>query len=189
MNINRNLLVVLGTACAYGLLFELNRVLFSSFAFSSSVDWIFLPSGLRLAFILVFVQWGAVGVAIASALLTYFFQTDESIVNALLTGAISGLGPLLARQVCIDLLKLDAHLRDLNTATLIKTAAVFALFSSLLHQVWYTWIGQTSRFIDATIAMATGDFLGTVIVLYAAKFVLTNILPSVAIDAEEADLH
>ena len=50
----KNVLVVGVTALAYLLLFELNNALFTSFSFSAGVNWIFLPSGLRLAFILVF---------------------------------------------------------------------------------------------------------------------------------------
>jgi hypothetical protein len=179
MTVRRNLLVVTTTALAYLALFQLNNFLFSSVSFSEGVDWVFLPSGLRLAFILVFVQWGALGVAIASMLLSYFSQSDGGLVASLGTGMISGFAPLLARQVCLDLLKLDAGLRNLSAATLFKTSAVFAICSALLHQLWYTWLGHTASFIDSTVAMAVGDFLGTVIVLYASKFVLTALLPSV----------
>ena len=143
------------------------------------MNWVFLPSGLRLAFILVFVEWGAVGIATASLLLSYLSQSDGSLVTSLGTGAISGFAPLLARKVCIDFLKLDADLRDLSAATLLKTSAVFAIFSALLHQLWYTRLGQTTNFIDSTVAMAVGDFLGTAIVLYASKFVLTTLLPTI----------
>ena len=75
MTVKRDLLVVVATAIAYVGLVKLNDFFFSSFSFSNGVDWIFLPSGLRLAFILVFVEWGAVGVAIASILLSYFSHT------------------------------------------------------------------------------------------------------------------
>ena len=139
----------------------------------------FLPSGLRLAFILIFVVWGAVGVAIGSMLLCYFSQSDGNLVTSLGTGIVSGFAPLLARQVCIDFLKLGADLRNLSATILFKTSAVFAIFSALLHQLWYTWLGQTSNFIHSTLVMMMGDFLGTVIVLYASKFVLTTLLPTV----------
>ena len=179
MTLKRHSLVVAATAVAYVALFELNSLLFSAFSFSTHVDWIFLPSGLRLAFILVFVEWGAVGVAIASMLITYFFQPDGQLITSLCTGMISGFAPLLARQVCIDILKLDANLRNLSTTTLFKTSAVFAICSALLHQLWFTWLGHTTNFIQSMVAMAVGDFLGTVIVLYAAKFVLTTLLPTI----------
>jgi hypothetical protein len=56
---------------------------------------------------------------------------------------------------------------------------VIALCSALLHQLWFTWIGQTAHFIQSTVAMTVGDFLGTVLVLYASKFVLTTLLPAI----------
>lgn len=179
MTLKRNFLVVAATALAYAALFELNSLLFSAFSFSTHVDWIFLPSGLRLAFVLVFVECGAVGIAIASMLLSYFLQSDGNFMTSLGTGVISGFAPLLARQFCLDLLKLDAGLRNLNTATLFKTSAVFAICSAVLHQLWFTWIDQATNFIQSTVAMAVGDFLGTVIVLYTAKFVLTTLLPTI----------
>ena len=179
MTVKRNLLVVTATAVAYVGLVKLNDFAFSSFSFSNGVNWVFLPSGLRLAFILVFVEWGAVGIATASLLLSYLSQSDGSLVTSLGTGAISGFAPLLARKVCIDFLKLDADLRNLSATILFKTSAVFAIFSALLHQLWYTWLGQTSNFIHSTLVMMMGDFLGTVIVLYASKFVLTTLLPTV----------
>ena len=179
MTVKRDLLVVVATAIAYVGLVKLNDFFFSSFSFSNGVDWIFLPSGLRLAFILVFVESGAVGVAIASILLSHFSPSAADLVTSLGTGIISGFAPLLARQVCIDLLKLDADLRNLSTAILFKISAVFAIFSALLHQLWYTWLGQTPHFIDSTLVMTAGDFSGTVLVLYASKFVLTTLLPTV----------
>ena len=179
MTVKRDLLVVVATAIAYVGLVKLNDFFFSSFSFSNGVDWIFLPSGLRLAFILVFVESGAVGVAIASILLSHFSPSAADLVTSLGTGIISGFAPLLARQVCIDLLKLDADLRNLSTAILFKISAVFAIFSALLHQLWYTWLGQTPHFIYSTLVMTVGDFSGTVLVLYASKFVLTTLLPTV----------
>jgi hypothetical protein len=179
MTVKRNTLVVTATAIAYLALFELNSLLFSAFSFSTHVDWIFLPSGLRLVFILVFVEWGAVGVAIGSMLITYFMQSNGNLMESLGAGLISGFAPLLARQLCIDFLKLDAGLRNLSTGSLLKISALFAICSSLLHQLWFTWLGQTTHFIHSTVAMAVGDLLGTVIVLYTSKFVLTTLLPSV----------
>ena len=179
MTVKRNLLVVVATAIAYVGLVKLNDFFFFSFSFSDGVHWVFLPSGLRLAFILIFVVWGAVGVAIGSMLLCYFSQSDGNLVTSLGTGIVSGFAPLLARQVCIDFLKLGADLRNLSATILFKTSAVFAIFSALLHQLWYTWLGQTSNFIRSTLVMMMGDFLGTVIVLYASKFVLTTLLPTV----------
>ena len=54
--------IIVATAVAYFSLFQLNSYFFSSSGFSEGVNWIFLPSGLRLVFILLFVESGAVGI-------------------------------------------------------------------------------------------------------------------------------
>jgi len=168
----RNALVVLATALLYVALFELNSLLFSSFSFSKGVDWVYLPSGLRLAFILVFGVWGALGIGLSSIAisLNYYFLGDYQ--TAVLTGLISGFSPLLARKLCVDLVGLDVNLEKLSPSTLLKIAAIFAVISPVLHQVWFVVRGQTQDFISSTAVMALGDFTGTVIVLYSAKFLI-----------------
>ena len=167
-----NILVVGLTAIAYFVLFELNDALFTSFAFSTGVNWIFLPSGLRLVFILVFGVWGAFGIALASLIINLLFYFDGSLVSAVGTALISGFAPLLARSICVDLFKLELDLKNLTADTLLKVAVVFALLSPVLHQSWYTLRGHTENFISSTAVMAVGDLTGTLLVLYAAKFLL-----------------
>jgi len=168
----KNVLVVGVTALAYLLLFELNNALFTSFSFSAGVNWIFLPSGLRLAFILVFGVWGAIGITLASFTIHLLFYFDGSFVSAVGTGLISGFAPLLARAICVDLIKLDVELKNLSAGTLLKVAVVFAVSSPVLHQIWFTLRGQTENFMNNTAVMAIGDLTGTLVVLYLAKFLL-----------------
>ncbi len=166
----RNTFVVLATAAAFALLFELNSFLFSALVFSKGVDWIFLPSGLRLAFVLVFGEWGALGIVLASFGLGYGQHYSDDTVNALVAGLISGLSPLLARKFCTDFLGLHTDLERLTAASLLKFAAVFAVISPVLHQVWYVAYGQTQDFVSTAAVMAVGDFTGTLMVLYVFRF-------------------
>lgn len=170
MSARRNTFVVLGTAAAFAALFELNHFLFSAFAFSKGVGWIFLPSGLRLAFILVFGEWGALGIVLASFGIGYGQHYSDDTVNALVAGVISGVSPLLARKFCTDFLSLNTHLERLTAATLLKIALVFAVISPVLHQIWYVAHGQTPDFFSSVAVMAVGDFTGTLMVLYLARF-------------------
>ena len=164
---------VLGTAVAYSALCELNTYLFSSFSFSTGVDWIFLPSGLRLAFILIFGVWGALGIVLASFAdsLNLYFNGD--LITALGAGLISGFTPLLARHISFEWLKLDVHFRTLSTPTFIKIVLLFAVLSPVIHQLWYTFRGHTENFMSSTLVMAAGDLTGTIAVLYAAKSLLS----------------
>jgi len=172
MTLVSSVAVVLGTAIAYGLLFEVNTLLFGALTFSAGVSWIFLPSGLRLAFILIFGVSGALGIALASILTSLLFFFEGNWQTSVITGLISGGAPLLARKFCVDFLGLGADLKGLNGVDLIKMAAVFAIISPLLHQLWYLSQGLTTDFVRSTLVMAAGDLLGSLVVLYLARWVL-----------------
>lgn len=166
---------VVGTFSAYIALFTLNDFLFGSLGFSEGVSWIYLPSGFRLMFILIFAEWGAVGIVLASVYVSGLFHFNGDQASILGAGFISGFSPLLARYVCHDKLGMDLELRNLTTHKLIAVSALFALMSALMHQVFYAWRGHTENFIASTAVMAIGDFVGTIIMLYIAKFVISKI--------------
>ncbi len=168
--------VVVLTAAAYAAIFELNSLLFSSFEFSANVNWIFLPSGLRLAFVLVFGVWGALGIMLASIATNLIHYFDGDLTTAVVAGIISGLGPLLARSMCIHFYSLDIELKKLTVQLLFKAATLFAVLSAVLHQLWLTYRGYSDHFISSTAAMAFGDFVGTIFLLYSAKYMITQLL-------------
>lgn len=167
--------IVAGTCMAYMVLFFLNNHLFGSLGFSEGVNWIYLPSGLRLMFVLIFAQWGALGVTLASMLVSGLMQFDGNLASVLGSGFISGFSPLLARHVCHDKLGMDMELRNLSARKLMAVSVVFALMSASMHQVFYTFQGHTHNFFASTAVMAFGDLAGTVIMLYTAKWVLSKI--------------
>lgn len=177
---NSRLAIVSGTALAYYLLFLLNNIIFSGLGYSEGVNWIYLPSGLRLAFVLIFTGWGTIGIALSSIYISYQYQFNGDLITIVGAGTISGFAPWLARLVCIDKLKLDVELRNLTASTLLKVSGIFAVLSPVLHQLWYTWRGQTDNFIASTAVMALGDFVGTFVMLYLTKM-LIGLLPSDAL--------
>ena len=178
------LAIVFGTAIAYYLMFLLNNAVFAGLGYSEGVSWVYLPSGLRLAFVLVFVEWGAVGIALASMFISYQYQFNGDLLTILGAGTISGFAPWLARLVCIDKFKLDMNLSNLSVTTLLKVSVLFAVLSPVMHQLWYVWRGQTANFIASTSVMALGDLVGTVLMLYLAKFLL-GLLPANALKHHE----
>lgn len=175
---NKNIFfVVIGTAITYAIFFELNIFLFSKLQFIKGVDWIFLPSGLRLLFVLLFSETGAVGIALASFTIGYEQYYNGDIVNAAMTGCLSGASPLIARQVCLGFGHISENLEELTASSLIGVAVIFALMSSTLHQIWYVAYGQTQDFFTTTAVMAIGDCVGTIVVLYVAKFLIKSTDP------------
>ncbi len=176
----KNFLIITACALAYLLTFQLNTYLFSSFEYTQEVSWVFLPSGLRLILILLFFEWGAIGIGLASMAVCYFNQIESDMVTIIGAGFISGFAPWLARLVCIDRFKLDVNLNNLTPATLLKTSAVFALMSPVLHQLWFAWRNPATDFVQSTTIMAVGDLVGTLIVLYASKLVLSLFSPAIS---------
>lgn len=170
MWITKKLFIVLTTAIAYLALYRLNfLVIGDSFNYSHRVDWLFLPSGLRLAFVLVFIEAGAMGIILASTYVTYVGYYDESLFRLLVSGSMAGLTPLIARELAVRWLGLDRELANLKAIGLFKLAILFAAISSLLHQLWYFWNGIENHFIESSIVRFSGDLLGSVVMLGALQ--------------------
>ena len=172
MNIGSKPAIVVLTGAAYVALFELNALLFSSFSFSANADWIYLPSGLRLGFVLVFGVWGALGIVFASIATNLLHYPNGDAVTLVVAGLISGLTPLLARKICVDRFALDISLKNLTADQLFKTAGIFAVLSATIHQLWLTFRGRTDHFLSSAMVTVVGDFLGTILILYAAKYLI-----------------
>lgn len=180
MTYKNRFLIVVATAIVYFVFYQVNIILFGSLNYSHRVDWVFLPSGLRLTFVLLFVANGAIGIMLASTLLTYLLYFDGSYVNLFITGSLAGLAPLVARQIAIDYLKFDKDLLNLNSYGLFKVSVLFAIISPLVHQLWYFWTGRTESFLTSAAVMMVGDWFGTVLVLASFALALRLIKPALA---------
>lgn len=164
--------LALGCATAYFFAFNLNLILFESLHFSEGVNWVFIPSGLRMLLVLVLLYSGSVGIALASCLINYMIGNEERHLFNIVTAIISGFGPLIARKICIDFLELKPSLSNLTSKTLFQLSILFSLISALLHQVWFYWNDATEDFISSSLVMAVGDWVGTVLVLATASLLL-----------------
>ena len=101
------LLSVLGVALAYWSLARLNGAILSEASwarFAQGVDWIYLPSGLRLVAVLVFDFWGSLGISLATGLLTIQGNPNEPLWITCGTSLISGFSPLLASHLGLSLI-------------------------------------------------------------------------------------
>lgn len=126
-------LLALGSAIAYFVAFQLNLMLFNSLEFTQGVNWIFLPSGLRMLLVLVLLNSGAVGISVASCFINYTHVSADQHMFNIVTGVISGFAPLIARKICVDYLQLGASLNNLTSKSLFQLSVVFALLSAVLH--------------------------------------------------------
>lgn len=164
----KNTMIVVGTAAAFLALYNLNSYLFSNFEFSHRANWIFLPSGLRLLLVLLFVEYGAIGIALGTFMVDVTSPVKQDEVTLWVSALIHGGSPLLSRWICIKTFDLDVHMRNLSAATLLKMTLIFATVSPILHQSWYNFRGYSVAFVSGTLVMAVGDVLGVLIVLYCA---------------------
>jgi len=162
--------LVLACGIAYFYAFELNAYWFNHWLeFSRGANWIFIPSGLRLLFVLVLASTGATGIALGSVAINYSFGDPNAHVFNIVTGVISGAAPYLARYLSTTWLKLDTQLTNLTSRAFFKVSILFAVANALMHQVWFYWIGHTENFVGSLTAMTVGDWLGSVLVLATAS--------------------
>jgi hypothetical protein len=179
MSLSKNAAVLMATALSFLLLSGLNHALFSALEFDAGINWIYLPSGLQLGFILIFVELGAAGIVLASLLINFFFNFNTDALTALVASLLSGFAPWLARLICIDHLKLDVNLDHLDAATLLKVSALFAFLSGVLQQLWFSWRHDNGNFLGNTLVMSLGGLAGTLVMLYAAKL-LIKLVPALS---------
>lgn len=161
-------LIALICAVAYVFLFQLNFMLFAELEFSEGVNWIFLPSGLRLLLVLVLDEVGAIGIILGSLAINYLYvdsaHPNYHVFNTI-TAFISGFAPYLARKIAVDGFNIDVNLQGMTPRIFFKITLLFALISPALHQLWFYWCCVTENFVASTFAMFVGDWLGTVLII------------------------
>jgi hypothetical protein len=162
-------LLVLICAVAYFYAFKLNQYWFDWIEFSHGVNWVYIPSGLRLLFVLIMPRLGAVGVALSSITVNYSYGDPDAHVFNIVTGVMSGVSPYIARYLARRWLNLDPLLVNLTGRDFFKISVLFAVVNALLHQLWYFGMDKTQDFLASTLAMAIGDWFGTVLVLATAS--------------------
>lgn len=176
LSLETQTLIALVCGIAYFYAFQLNTFFFEWSEFAHGVNWLYIPSGLRLLFVLVLTHAGSLGLVLGSVAINYALGSpDNSHAFNLITGLISGGSPYLARVIAIHFLQLNTQLDGLTAKSFFKISVLFALTSSLLHQVWYLWNGKTDDLITNTLVMAVGDWFGTVLVLASASLAIHTV--------------
>ena len=128
------------------------------------VNWIYLPAGLRMCFVLVLPVQGSVAIFAATLLLA---SRDPTMSWALVAAnaGVTAIGPILARTVALQRLGLRPNLENLSSRMLWVLAALFGVFSTALHQAFFAAIGREPAFLS----MWIGDTLGCLLCLYGLK--------------------
>ena len=167
-----NLSLLLLVSVTYYLAFFLNDYLFSFLAHTDHVNWIYLPSGIVLGYVLVLEEIGALGIFLASLLINFQLHPSESFGSDMVTSLISAGTPLIARQVSVYWFKIDENLTDLNFQKITESCIVFALLSSACHQLWFHFEKLDEIFFEDFLAMFVGDVVGSLIVLFLGSYAI-----------------
>ncbi len=162
-------LLVLLCAVAYFYAFKLNLYWFEWIEFSHGANWVYIPSGLRLLFVLLLIRLGGIGIAISTIYINYTIGDADAHLFNVVTGVISGASPCIARDLASRWFNLDPLLVNLTGRDFFKISVLFAVVNALLHQLWYIWMEKTQDFLASTLAMGVGDWFGTVLVLATAS--------------------
>jgi hypothetical protein len=150
----------------------LNEVIFTHSEFVRGVNWIYLPSGVRLLSTLLLGGDGAIGLLIASWLVDFFYFFPHDPVRSIAGGIIATVAPYAVYRLAREWCGLRASLTNLTPKRLLVLAMAYSIANPLLHHLWFYLRGDTHDFGRRFIVMCIGDFVGAMIVLYAAKAIL-----------------
>lgn len=168
------MLTVCLTALIYIAFYVLNTNLFSGMEFSQGIAWVYMPAGIRLLCILLFAEEGAAGVFLASLFTASVYDLFPDDPIAMLGySLISALSPYLVYRFMVDVVGLQRSLRALTPAKLLLCGVLFAVFTPLLQLIWFTLRDVSYHFWQNLTVMSLGDFLGSLIVLYLMKLLLS----------------
>lgn len=158
------------SAMAYTFLFYLNAWLTNTLVFGLGVNWIYLPAGLRLFLTLLFGLPGAVGIATASFLISFYGDFPHDLTVCVGVGLISGFAPYLARYFVFNNLRLESNLSNLNFPKLIACILIYSLLSAGLHQWWFaTMTLKDAGSVNHFLVMFIGDVLGSLLLISLIK--------------------
>lgn len=161
------------SAIAYSLLFYFNAWITNPLVFGLGVSWIYLPAGLRLFLTLIFGLPGAIGIAIASFLISYYGDFPHDLTVCIGVGLISGFAPYLARYFVFSNIRLESDLSNLDFPKLIACILIYSLLSAGLHQWWFaTMTLEDAGSVNHFVVMFIGDVLGSLLLISLIKYCL-----------------
>ena len=164
--------MIAGTALLFLGTIGLNELLFARMEFAHGISWIYLPAGVRLLCILLFAEAGAIGILLASWLICIFYFFPNDPIRSFAGGVLAALAPYLTYRLLVAG-RVGPSLAGLGPWRLLGCALAFSIASPLMHHIWFALQGQQEGLVRGFFVMASGDLIGTLIVLYTAKLLLS----------------
>ena len=169
--------MVVATIVLFGLMLAMNEWLFTRFEFAKGINWIYLPAGMRLLCTLLFAEAGAIGLLLVSWYVCFFYFFPDDYLRSFMGGILASAAPYLAYRLARSGFGLQSSLANLSPARLLACVLGYSIASPMLHHIWFALQGQTGNLVSSFLVMTAGDLSGTLIVVYAAKALLT-LLPT-----------
>jgi hypothetical protein len=163
---------VVSTGFLYFVMHIVNSWLFSKLEISEHISFVYLPSFLRLANVLLLgLLWGTVGTALGGALL-FFWMSDSLLLSIYNTSVSAG-----SAALAVVLMRLMQH-RSLSLtrmSDLLQLALFYALLNALIHHLLWS-ILDPSQLIDPNqlIYMVIGDVNGAILGALALRWLVAH---------------
>ncbi len=161
-----------GTLFAFLVSLWINQAVFSHTSFVRGINWIFLPSGVRLLGTLLVGFDGFVGLLVGGLLMDFIYWFPHDPVRAIAGAILGSLAPYLVYRLALERYDLKASLTNLTPKRLLILAVAYSVANPFLHHIWFALQGNTENIGESFIMMFVGDLTGALIMLYAMKGIL-----------------
>ena len=166
------LVLVFSAGVVYCAMHLLNGVLMKSIEVSDHINFLYLPSFLRLMNVLVLgVIWGTLGPAFGGILLC--FWVSDSLVMGIANTVVSASGAALAVFAMRILQQRPLSLTKLSD--LLQLALLYALLNALLHHLLWTTFDPAQIVSPNQVAyMVIGDLNGAILGALVLRWLATH---------------
>jgi hypothetical protein len=163
---------VTGTLIAFLVSLWINQEVFTHTSFVRGINWIFLPSGVRLLSTLLVGFDGFAGLLVGGLLMDFFYWFPHDPVRSIAGAILGSLAPYLVYRLALERYELKASLTNLTPKRLLVLAVAYSVANPLLHHIWFALQGNTQNIGESFVMMFVGDLTGALIMLYAMKGIL-----------------
>ena len=169
------------TLVSFFVFFLINQSVFEIFSVRENINWIFLPAGLRLFFILIYRHMALVGLFVGSLLASVYLNHEPLSPFTLLLALASTLNPLIALYAVEKWSsQFSLTLGNLELGAIISLAILQAFFSTTLQHLIFLSFSKTlqENFLGELLTMFFGDLFGIIIMMVFLILGLKLILKS-----------
>jgi hypothetical protein len=179
-HISKAALSIFAVALAWICFFRLNSFIFSYLEETPFINWIFIPSGIRLVSVLLLDELAVAGLFIGAIVTSPVFSINMT--ETLVISLISALNPYIAVHITKHLLKIDHILFQLRAKDLMLMAIFSAAFNALSHHLYFHLVALKVSWANC-VKMFVGDLVGIALTLILFNIALKLIRRSTLANA------